>query len=395
MDSSNKSLFIFPALGNFKTFVYLLNQTVGFVNTKRSLSPLFSLADSAIRRLLLSIVLCSREAGVRPRAVALISGGLDSILAAAVVMEQGYDVTGLYCTSAFSKSFGNEDETPAAKVCKNIGMNLRVLDLGQPYIDLIRDPRHGYGKNINPCIDCKIFMLERAKAIMEETGSSFVITGEVLGQRPMSQRRDTLNVIERDSGLRGRILRPLSATLLPPTEVEQKGLVDRSRLLGISGRGRTVQLKLAERYGIRGYSAPAGGCLLTDKNFAEKLRDLFQHQGPISPRDIRLLTLGRHFKFDDSTRIVLGRDGRENKVLVDLAAPGYHLFTPHGFPGPVALLVGQTTPEVKQVVGRLIITYSKQVSGIVRQIRFNGDTFDPGDPLPLASLGVRKVGTEY
>ncbi len=311
-------------------------------------------------------------------------------------MEQGYDVVGLYCTSAFSKSFGNERETSAAKVCQNAGIDLRVLDLGQPYIDLIRNPRHGYGKNINPCIDCKIFMLERARSIMEETGSSFVITGEVLGQRPMSQRRDTLNVIERDSGLRGKILRPLSATLLPPTEAEQSGLIDRSRLLGISGRGRTIQIRLAERYAIQGFSAPAGGCLLTDKNFAEKLRDLFHNQTTIGSQDIRLLTLGRHFKLDDGTKIVLGRDSRENKALVDMASPsGYHLFTPHHFPGPVGLLVGPVTPEVKQIVGRLIITYSKQVPGSVRQIRFNGCIFDPGEPIPLASLGLKKVGTEY
>jgi hypothetical protein len=310
-------------------------------------------------------------------------------------MEQGYDVTGLYCTSPFSKSYGNEAETPAAAVCRNVGIDLRILDLGQPYIDLIRNPRHGYGKNINPCIDCKIFMLERAKAVMDELAAPFVITGEVLGQRPMSQRRDTLNVIERDSGLRGRILRPLSATLLMPTQAERDGLIDRTRLLGISGRGRTIQFRLAERYGIRGFSAPAGGCLLTDKNFAEKLRDLFQHQVAITPQDIRLLTLGRHFKLDDGIKIIVGRDSRENKVLVDLSAFGYHLFTPHEFPGPVALLAGPATAEIKQVVGRLILTYSKQTSGKVRQIRFNGELFDPGEPLPIPSPSLKKVGTEH
>ncbi len=310
-------------------------------------------------------------------------------------MEQGYHITGLYCTSAFSKSFGKETETPAATVCRNVGIDLRVLDLGQSYIDLIRNPRHGYGKNINPCIDCKIFMLERAKEVMEELAAPFVITGEVLGQRPMSQRRDTLNVIERDSGLRGRILRPLSATLLPPTEAEQKGLVDRSRLLGVSGRGRTIQLRLAERYGIRGFSAPAGGCLLTDRNFAEKLRDLFRRQASIGPQDIRLLTLGRHFTLDDGSKIVLGRNSRENKIIAEIAATGYHLFTPYQFPGPVALLIGPVTAEIKQIVGRLIITYSKLTPGRVCQIRFNDDVFNPGDPLPIASLGLKKVGTEY
>jgi len=329
------------------------------------------------------------------KAVALISGGLDSVLAARVVMEQGYEVTGLYFTSAFSKSFGNEKETSAAVVSRQIGIDLRVVDLGQTYIDLIRNPKHGYGKNINPCIDCKIHMLERARMVMDEIGAPFVVTGEVLGQRPMSQRRDTLHIIERDSGLKGLILRPLSATLLPPTRAEQDGLIVRDKLLGISGRSRTVQLQMAERFGIEGFSAPAGGCLLTDKNFAEKLRDLFRDQELITPHDIQLLTVGRHFRFDSGTKIVLGRDNRENQFLMTFASRGYHLFMPHGFPGPVALFSGTPDPEVKQAIGRLIITYSKQIPGQIRRIRFGAEIFDPGDPLPIRSMGLKKIGTEH
>jgi tRNA-uridine 2-sulfurtransferase len=155
---------------------------------------------------------------VRMKAVALISGGLDSVLAAKVVMGQGFEVIGLYFTSAFCKSYGNEHETHAARVSKAIGIDLRVVDMGQDYIDLVRNPVHGYGKNVNPCIDCKIYMLKNAKAVMQEVNAPFVVTGEVLGQRPMSQRRDTFHVIERDSDMRGMILRPLSATLLPPTK---------------------------------------------------------------------------------------------------------------------------------------------------------------------------------
>ena len=230
------------------------------------------------------------------KAVALISGGLDSVLAAKVVMEQGFEVLGLFFTSAFSKSYGNENATHAALVSKAIGMDLRVMDMGQEYVDMVRKPAHGYGKHMNPCIDCKIFMLSRARAVMHELGAPFVITGEVLGQRPMSQRRDTLSLIERDSGLKGMILRPLSAALLPPTSAEQNGLIQRERLLGISGRSRTVQLQLAERYGISGYSTPAGGCLLTDKNFSEKLRDLFDDKQDANQNDIRLLTVGRHYR---------------------------------------------------------------------------------------------------
>ncbi len=327
-------------------------------------------------------------------AVALISGGLDSVLAAKVVMEQGFRVTGLYCTSAFSKSYGQEHNTCAAKVSKAIGLDLRVLDLGQEYIDLVRNPAHGYGKNINPCIDCKIFMLKKAKEVMKELNAPFVVTGEVLGQRPMSQRRDTLSVIERDADMKGMILRPLSAALLPPTKAELDGLILRDKLLGISGRSRAVQLQLAERYCIKGYSTPAGGCLLTDKNFSAKLRDLFADKRDATPDDIRLLTVGRHYRFDAGVKIVVGRNNKENNVLMQLAPRGYHLFTPHGFPGPVALLNGTPTQDIKQVVGRLIITYSKQIPGMSYRIQYGSEVFDPGEPLPIASAQLRRLGAD-
>ncbi|MEK6699345.1 MAG: hypothetical protein AABZ10_09950 [Nitrospirota bacterium] len=328
------------------------------------------------------------------KVIALISGGLDSVLAARVVMEQGFDVLGLYFTSAFSKTYGNEQSTHAASVSKALGMELRVMDMSQEYIELIRNPKHGYGKNINPCIDCKIFMLRKTKDVMEETGAPFVVTGEVLGQRPMSQRRDTLHLIERDADMKGLIVRPLSATLLPPTKAEQDGLLRRDLLLGISGRSRSVQLLLAERYGIQGYSTPAGGCLLTDKNFSEKLRDLFAENRPVTPHDIKMLTIGRHFKLDATTRIVLGRDNGENKALMALALHGYHLFTPQGFPGPVALLNGEPTPEINQVIGRLIITYSKKMPGQSRLIRYGDSVIDPGEPLPINMPSLRRLGAE-
>jgi tRNA U34 2-thiouridine synthase MnmA/TrmU len=329
------------------------------------------------------------------KAVALISGGLDSILAARIMMDQGFDIIGLYGTSAFSKSYGAEYDTHAARVSRAVGIELRIMDLGQEYIDLIRHPRHGYGKNINPCIDCKIFMLRKARAVMDEVAASFVVTGEVLGQRPMSQRRDTLYLIERDSGMKGMIMRPLSAKLLPPTRAEQEGIVDREKLLGISGRSRTVQLQLAERYGIEGFSTPAGGCLLTDKNFSEKLRDLFTDKQQVTPGDIRLLTVGRHFRLDAGLKVVVGRNNRENKVLISLAPHGYHLFMPHGFPGPVALLEGAPTQEIRQAVGRLIITYSKQTPGKPQRIRFGDEIFDPGEPLPIDPSNFKRIGADH
>jgi tRNA-specific 2-thiouridylase len=335
-----------------------------------------------------------REQELKRKAVALISGGLDSVLAAKIVMEQGFDVIGLYCTSPFSKSYGREEETHAVAVSKAIGIELRISDMGQDYIDLVRNPVHGYGKNVNPCIDCKIFMLKKAKATMEELNSPFIVTGEVLGQRPMSQRRDTFRVIERDADMRGMVLRPLSAKLLPPTQGELNGTIDREKLLGISGRSRTVQLRIAERYGVIGYSTPAGGCLLTDKNFAAKLRDLFEDSKAVNPNDIRLLTVGRHYRFETGVKIVIGRDNSENNVLISLASHGYHLFMPQGFPGPVALLNGNPTQDVKQTIGRLIITYSKQVSGRAYRIRYGNEVFDPGEPLPIDVPGLRRVGAD-
>jgi hypothetical protein len=328
------------------------------------------------------------------KVVALISGGLDSVLAAKIVMEQGFDVVGLYCTSPFSKSYGREHETHAARVSKAIGIELRVSDMGQDYIELVRTPAHGYGKNVNPCIDCKIFMLKKAKTVMEELKSPFVVTGEVLGQRPMSQRRDTFPVIERDAEMRGMVLRPLSAKLLPPTQGELSGAIDREKLLSISGRSRTVQLRLAERYGISGYSTPAGGCLLTDKNFSAKLCDLFEDNKSVNPSDIRLLTIGRHYRIDAGVKIVIGRDNAENDVLISLAPHGYHLFMPQGFPGPVALLNGNPTQDLKQTIGRLIITYSKRVSGRAYRIRYGNEVFDPGEPLPIDVQGLRRVGAD-
>jgi tRNA-uridine 2-sulfurtransferase len=325
-------------------------------------------------------------------AVALISGGLDSVLAAKIVMEQGFSVTGLYYTSAFCKNYGNEHESHAARVSKTVGIDLRVITMGQDYIDLIRNPVHGYGKNVNPCIDCKIFMLRKSREIMRELGSPFVMTGEVLGQRPMSQRRDALHVIERDADMRGLVLRPLSAKLLPPTLAEQQGIIDREKLLGISGRSRAVQLQLAERYGIRDFSAPAGGCLLTDRNFSEKLRDLFSDNRAVTPRDIRLLTVGRHFRIDSGVKIVLGRDNRENNLLMSLASEDYHLFKPHGFPGPVALLSGNPTQALKQTVGRLIITYSKHAPDRTYHIQHGEEVFNPGKPLPINDPGLRRLG---
>lgn len=328
---------------------------------------------------------------MKKKAIALISGGLDSILAARLVMEQGFHVIGIYFTSAFSKSYGREQDTPAYKLCTAQGIDLRVIDMGIEYIDMIRNPRHGYGKNMNPCIDCKIFMLARARSVMEAEDAAFIATGEVLGQRPMSQRRDTLHVIERCAGLSGIVLRPLSARLLPPTRPEQDGVVDRERLLDVSGRSRAVQLRLAGQFGIKGFSSPAGGCLLTDKNFSTRLRDLFATQKDITTTDIRLLTIGRHFRLESGIKVVLGRNEGENHILASLTGPGYPLFTPIGFPGPAAVCVGRPSHNDKQAVLRLIQKYSKPVPGRKTAVSMSGEviSFEAGENALEAVIPIR------
>lgn len=314
---------------------------------------------------------------MKRKAVALISGGLDSILAARVVMDMGFDVTGLFFTSAFSKGYGKEASSPAARVASSVGIELKVIDMGREHIDLIRNPKHGYGKNINPCIDCKIFMLSKAKTVLEEVGASFIITGEVLGQRPMSQRRDTLNIIERDYGLKGMVLRPLSGRLLPPTKAELEGIIDRERLLGISGRSRTSQIELARRYGIQGFSTPAGGCLLTDQNFARRLRELFEHKQVVTEGDIRLLTIGRHFRLPSGAKVVIGRNKMENEMLMALPYNDFKLLRPADFPGPVAVLTDEKDAEDSAAAAGLILKYSKDLPGRERVVICSGKRVEP------------------
>ena len=195
------------------------------------------------------------------KALALFSGGLDSILAVKLMLSQGVDVVAVNFVSAFS-SYAKDDRG-AAEAAKQLGVPLKVVELGDDYLKMIREPKHGYGKNMNPCVDCRIFILKKAKKVAEEIGADFIFTGEVLDERPMSQHRGALKLVEEESGLKGKILRPLSAKLLPETVIEKKGLVDREKLLGIRGRSRKPQLKLAKEFNIKSYPSPAGGCLLT------------------------------------------------------------------------------------------------------------------------------------
>ena len=308
-------------------------------------------------------------------AIGLFSGGLDSILACRVVAAQGIRVVALkFVTPFFDHDLLAQPAAYAQAMQAKYGLEVEVVDLSEGYVRLLENPAHGFGKHFNPCIDCKILMLRRARTLMAQYGASFLLTGEVLGQRPMSQRRDTLRVIERDSGCEGILLRPLCAKLMTPTQAEVEGLVDRERLYAFSGRARRAQKQLAAEFGITGYPAPAGGCMLTDPNLAARIK--YFYQGLFSfgelraVEDIRLLSIGRHFKVDEDVWFILGRDERENLRLEELRQPGDWLIRMTVRPGPLGLLrhAGETvanSPWEREIVDRLagiVVRYGKKVA---------------------------------
>ena len=288
------------------------------------------------------------------KCVVLLSGGLDSTLAARLMLEQGIQVHGLF----LAMSWGCCEKPKAIAAAEQLGVPLMVLNVGDAYLDVIRKPKYGYGTQMNPCVDCRIYMFAIAKRYMEELGAGFVVTGEVLGQRPMSQRQRPLELIEAQSGLEGLLLRPLSAQHLEPTLPELLGIVDRERLLGMSGRSRHEQITLAQRHGITEYSQPAGGCLLTDEVFAKKVKDLFAHEARPTTKEMELLTIGRHLRLSPTTKVILGRNELENLLLEGYAGAGAVFMSPK-FPGPSALIVGSYDEQVKRAAAQLMLRHTK------------------------------------
>jgi tRNA U34 2-thiouridine synthase MnmA/TrmU len=306
---------------------------------------------------------------MQKKAIALISGGLDSILAARVVMDQGIEVQGLSFVIGFASKDNRTFEQHVKEAAEAIGLPLRVLDISKEFLDVLGAPRHGYGANINPCIDCKILMLKKAKEIMEKEGYDFIITGEVLGERPMSQRREALNTIKNHSGLGGHLLRPLSAKLLEETIPEKEGIVDRSRLLDISGRSRRPQTELAEKYGIKEFAQPAGGCLLTDPGFAARVKDLMAH-GSLDTDNVALAKSGRHFRLDPVTKAVLGRNDKENNELMALKKENDVAMRLFFDPGPYAILRGDASERNIRVAASLVASHSKKKNETSAEVEF-------------------------
>jgi len=239
-----------------------------------------------------------------------------------------------------------------------IGIKIMEVDLGQEFLGLIRQPHYGFGSNMNPCIDCKILMFSRAKELMSELGARFVITGEVLGQRPMSQNKQALRLIRSRSGLDDLLLRPLSAQFFPPSLAEKEGWVKREKLLNFNGRLRTPQTRLAKKFGLNNYAHPDGGCLLTDPSFCKRLFELLVHD-ELNLKNLELLKVGRHFRLAGNTRLVVGRDESENNQLVQLAKPGDYLFTPQkDLAGPTALARGLTNQELIFISSQITSAYT-------------------------------------
>jgi len=305
------------------------------------------------------------------KAVALISGGLDSMLAARVVMDQGVHVEGInfftgFCVEGHTHAIRRRDRARPKRnnalwVAEQLGIRLHIIDIVEEYKQVLLHPRHGYGQNLNPCLDCKTFMVRKAYEWMREHGFDFIITGEVLGQRPMSQRRDTFPVVARESGVGDLLLRPLSAKLLPPTRPEREGWVDRERLYGFHGRTRKPQMALAARYGFRDYAQPAGGCcFLTDEQYAAKLADLWSARGrrDYDLDDILLLKVGRHLRPRPHLKLIVAREEGENRFLEGYRRRYTHLRTV-SHPGPLVLVDGEADDDDLELAARIAARFSK------------------------------------
>jgi len=326
------------------------------------------------------------------RAFSLLSGGLDSLLATRLMMDQGIEVIGLHFITPFFGYGKKGQESRALERWKRIyGIQARIIDVSDEYFRILRNPRHGYGKNFNPCIDCKIFLFSKARAILEEEKADFLVTGEVLGQRPMSQRRDTLWVVERDSKTEGILLRPLCAKNLNPTRPELAGIVDREKLLGLSGRSRKPQMKLAEEMGIRHYPAPAGGCLLTDPVLAIRIRKYFSESPHVAVNEILLLQVGRHFQFPAGQHLVVGRRDEENQRLMELRREGDLFLKLQGIPGPLGLMRGKAEEIELRLAASILVRYSKAKERGVAEVQYGAEVENMPGRLQVAPANDDRI----
>ncbi|MCG6916124.1 MAG: tRNA 4-thiouridine(8) synthase ThiI [Deltaproteobacteria bacterium] len=303
---------------------------------------------------------------MKVRALGLMSGGLDSMLAVKVLLDQSIEVAGITFQTPF---FGPEG---AQKAADQLGISLRVVDIGAIHLEMLKNPQYGYGSQMNPCIDCHSLMLRTAGRIMDKEGFDLLSTGEVLGQRPMSQRKDALRAVEKLSGYGGYILRPLSARLLPETIPEREGKVDRRRLLDIHGRSRKRQMALASHYSIQEYPSPGGGCILTKAGFADRLRDLLATQENVGLHEVELLKWGRHLRLPGGKRLVVGRVHRDNLKLQELAREEDLLLRVKGVPGPTGLMAAKAGEQEVELASHIVAAYSDVETGKEATVEVSG-----------------------
>jgi len=291
------------------------------------------------------------------KCLALMSGGLDSILSAKILKEEGIEVTPICFNSFFFSS------VLAEKAAKQIGLKLRVVDFSKDHLKMLKNPKHGYGSAVNPCIDCHLLMIKTAGKIMKKEGYDFIATGEVLGQRPMSQNINSLNLIEKESGLKGLIVRPLSVKVLPATIPEQLGIIKRDHFYDISGRGRGRQIELAKKFKIKEYPSPAGGCILTDINYSKRLFELFKRVPKFTGNDAQVIKFGRVF-WKDNLLIVVPRDAKECLEIANLRKRGDVVLEPHNFSGPTVLIRKYKKSSREEMIDcgiEYICEYSKNI----------------------------------
>ena len=291
------------------------------------------------------------------KAVALFSGGLDSTLAIKLIIDQGIDVLAINISTGFGST--KDRRLHMENMCKQIGAEFRIVDIQSEYVqDVLFDPKHGYGKNFNPCIDCHAKMFAVAKRVMEAEGASFLISGEVVGQRPMSQNKDALQTVLNESNCDGLLLRPLSALRLEATIAEQNGWVDREKLEGITGRNRSRQLELAEKFGLKDFESPGGGCLLTDESFAKKMFDFIKFD-TFLVEDIPVIKYGRHFRLESGAKLVIGRNQEDNLNLEAVESQKYFHLKTVDIIGPHGLLSKNATEAEIAFAKAAMLTYTK------------------------------------
>ncbi|ATD55947.1 DUF814 domain-containing protein [Clostridium chauvoei] len=287
------------------------------------------------------------------KALAMISGGLDSILAAKLIKDQGIEVIGI----CFKSYFFSEES--AKRMTKQIDIPLEVIDFSEEHMNMVKNPKHGWGKNMNPCIDCHAMMMRHSGELLEKFKADFIITGEVLNQRPMSQNRQALNIVKKESGFANKILRPLCAKNLDETEMERDGLVDREKLLNITGRSRKAQMELAEKWGITEYPSPAGGCKLTEPGYAIRLKDALDHSDIVSENEIELLRYGRHFRISENVKVIAARTGDEVKEIKKYIDDSFLAMNASKYTGALVVVQGKPSKDEIDFAARIAARYSK------------------------------------